>query len=126
VLVDSAGRPEVILIATGSEVALAVAAARELAGRGRQARVVSMPCASVFDAQDEAWRAAVLPPDVTRRVAIEAGAPDGWWRYVGARGRVIGMTRFGASAPAKALFEHFGFTAAAVVAEAESLLNGEN
>jgi transketolase len=124
-LVGGAERPDCILIATGSEVALAVEAARELAGRGRRVRVVSMPCTSVFDAQDAAWRDAVLPPDVMKRVAIEAGVPDGWWRYVGARGRVIGLQRFGASAPAKDLFRHFGFTAAAVVEAAESLLNGE-
>ncbi len=126
VLVDGGAHPDCILIATGSEVALAVEAARELAARGRKARVVSMPCTSVFDAQDAAWRDAVLPPEVTRRVAIEAGVPDGWWRYVGPRGRVIGMTGFGASAPAKDLFGHFGFTSAAVVEAAESLLNGEN
>jgi len=126
VLVDCAGAPDCILIATGSEIQLAVDAARELAGRGKKARVVSMPCPSVFDAQDAAWREAVLPPAVTRRVAIEAGVPEGWWRYVGPRGRVIGMTRFGASAPAKDLFRHFGFTTAAVVEAAESLLNGEN
>jgi transketolase len=124
-LVGGAERPDCILIATGSEVALAVEAARELAGRGRRVRVVSMPCTSVFDAQDAAWRDAVLPPDVMKRVAIEAGVPDGWWRYVGARGRVIGIQRFGASAPAKDLFRHFGFTSAAVVEAAESLLNGE-
>jgi transketolase len=125
VLVDGGPRPDCILIATGSEVALAVEAARELSGRGRRARVVSMPCTSVFDAQDAAWRDSVLPPDVPARVAIEAGVPDGWWRYVGPRGRVIGMTGFGASAPAKDLFRHFGFTSAAVVDAAESLLNGE-
>jgi len=124
VLVDG-GPPDCILIATGSEVALAVDAARELAARGRRARVVSMPCTSVFDAQDAAWRDAVLPPGVTARVAIEAGVTDGWWRYVGPRGRVIGMHGFGASAPAKELFRHFGFTSAAVVEAAESLLNGE-
>ena len=125
VLVDCAGQPECLLVATGSEVALAVEAARSLAERGRRVRVVSMPCTSVFDAQDAAWRDAVLPPVVTARVAIEAGVPDGWWRYVGPRGRVIGMTSFGASAPAKDLFRHFGFTSAAVVEAAESLLNGE-
>jgi transketolase len=127
VLSDSGGRPECILIATGSEVSIAIEAARALAGRGRRVRVVSMPCTSVFDAQDESWRASVLPDDVRCRVAIEAGVPDGWWRYVGPRGRVIGMTRFGASAPGKDLFRHFGFTSAAVVEAAESLLNtGEN
>ncbi len=120
VLVDCAGQPDCILIATGSEVALAVEAARALAERGRRVRVVSMPCTSVFDAQDAAWRDAVLPPAVTRRVAIEAGVPDGWWRYVGPRGRVIGMNGFGASAPAKDLFRHFGFTSAAVVEAVES------
>jgi transketolase len=127
VLADCLGRPECILIATGSEVWIAVEAAQALAGRGRRVRVVSMPCTSVFEAQDEAWRAAVLPDDVRCRVAIEAGVPDGWWRYVGPRGRVIGMTQFGASAPGKDLFRHFGFTSAAVVEAAESLLNtGEN
>jgi transketolase len=125
VLVDGGPDPDCILIATGSEVALAVEAARELAGRGRRARVVSMPCTSVFDAQDVAWRDAVLPPSVRARVAVEAGVPDGWWRYVGAAGRVIGMHGFGASAPAKDLFRHFGFTSAAVVEAAESLLNGD-
>jgi transketolase len=127
VLADCQGRPECILIATGSEVAIAVEAAQALAGRGRRVRVVSMPCTSVFDAQDEAWRGAVLPEDVRCRVAIEAGVPDGWWRYVGPRGRVIGMTQFGASAPGKDLYRHFGFTSAAVIEAAESLLNtGEN
>ena len=125
VLVDVGGPPDCILIATGSEVALAVEAARELASRGRKARVVSMPCTSVFDAQDAAWRDAVLPPGVGARVAIEAGVADGWWRYVGPRGRVVGMKGFGASAPGKDLFRHFGFTSAAVVEAAESSLNGE-
>ncbi len=123
VLLDCAGQPECILIATGSEVAIAVEAARELAVRGRRVRVVSMPATSVFDAQDDSWRRSVLPPDVDRRIAIEAGVADGWWRYVGARGRVIGMTRFGASGAGKDLFRHFGFTTAAVVEAVESLLN---
>ncbi|MEX0735645.1 MAG: transketolase [Steroidobacteraceae bacterium] len=127
VLVDCDGRPECLLIATGSEVSIAVEAAHALAERGRRVRVVSMPCTSVFDAQDDSWRAAVLPSEVERRVAIEAGVPDGWWRYVGPRGRVIGMTRFGASAPGKDVFRHFGFTSAAVVEAAESLfITGEN
>jgi transketolase len=126
VLADCAGAPECILIATGSEVGIAIEAARELGGRGRRVRVVSMPCTSVFDAQDAAWRERVLPPSVTRRIAIEAGTPDGWWRYVGPRGRVIGMTTFGASGTGPDLFRHFGFTAAAVVEAAQSLLaNGE-
>ncbi|HKX59013.1 MAG TPA: transketolase [Steroidobacteraceae bacterium] len=125
VLLDAGGEPDCILIATGSEVALAIEAARELAARGRKARVVSMPCTSVFDAQDAAWRNEVLPPAVTARVAIEAGVAEGWWRYVGPRGRVVGMRSFGASAPGKDLFRHFGFTSAAVVEAAESSLNGE-
>jgi transketolase len=127
VLVDCAGKPECILIATGSEVGIAVDAARELTGRGRRVRVVSMPATSVFDAQDESWRSSVLPAEVTRRIAIEAGVADGWWRYVGSRGQVIGMKTFGASGTGKDLFRHFGFTAAAVVEAAQSLLNtGDN
>jgi transketolase len=125
VLVDCAGTPECLLVATGSEVAIAVEAAQALTARGRRIRVVSMPCTSVFDAQDESWRASVLPAGVTRRIAIEAGVADGWWRYVGPAGRVIGMRGFGASAPGKDLFRHFGFTSAAIIEAAESLLNGE-
>ncbi len=126
VLVNCPGTPECILIATGSEVGIAVEVARELNGRGRRLRVVSLPCTSVFDAQDAVWRDAVLPPAVTRRIAIEAGAPDGWWRYVGPRGRIVGMTTFGASGKGGDLFKHFGFTAAAVVEAAQALLaNGE-
>jgi transketolase len=110
VLVDCEGEPEIILIATGSEVALAVAAAERLSADGRRARVVSMPCTSVFDAQEQAYRDAVLPPSVTRRLAIEAGVPDGWHRYVGTAGAVLGIGRFGASAPASDLFRSMGFT----------------
>jgi transketolase len=121
VLADSQGPPQCVLIATGSEVSLALDAARELAGRGRRARVVSMPCTSLFDAEPAEYRDAVLPPGVPR-LAIEAGAREGWWRYVGAGGAVIGMTGFGASAPAKQLFPHFGFTRDAVVGAVEDLL----
>jgi transketolase len=121
VLVDSAGAPECVLIATGSEVSLAVEAAKVLAAGGRRVRVVSMPSTSVFDAQTQAYRDDVLPPGVPR-VAIEAGVPDGWWRYVGSDGAVIGMSTFGASAPAKQLFEHFGFTTDNVVRTVERLL----
>jgi transketolase len=127
VLVDCGGTPQCILIASGSEVALAVEAAALLTRRGVGARVVSMPCTSVFDAQDTSWQAAVLPPAIGCRVAVEAGATDGWWRYVGERGRVIGMTGFGASGQGKDLFRHFGFTAEAVVAKVESMLKtGDN
>jgi transketolase len=121
VLADSEGAPEFVLIATGSEVGLALDAARELAGRGRRVRVVSMPCTSLFDAEPASYRDAVLPPGVPR-LAIEAGAREGWWRYVGTGGAVIGMTGFGASAPAKQLFAHFGFTRDAVVGAVEDLL----
>ncbi len=110
VLRDCDGEPDAILIATGSEVALALAAATELEQDGTRTRIVSMPCCSMFDAQDKAYRDAVLPPAVTRRVAVEAGVSNFWYRYVGTGGAVIGMDCFGASAPAKALFEHFGFT----------------
>jgi len=110
VLRDGGGQPETILIATGSEVGLAVAAAESLAEEGMKVRVVSMPSTTVFDAQDREYRDSVLPPAVTRRVAIEAGVPDFWHRYVGMEGAVIAMHGFGASAPAKVLFEHFGFT----------------
>ena len=122
VLLDCEGTPECILIATGSEVGLAVEAARQLAGHGRQVRVVSMPCVSTFAAQDAAWRDAVLPPAVDCRVAIEAGATEGWWRWVGRRGQVIGVDRFGASAPAKDLFPHYGLTADAVAQAVRELL----
>jgi transketolase len=121
VLVDCEGEPECILIATGSEVGLAVDAARVLSTEGRHVRVVSMPCISVFAAQDRAWRDAVLPPGVARRIAVEAGVTDGWWRWVGSGGRVIGLDRFGASAPAKDLFRHYGITPEAVAAAAREV-----
>ena len=113
--------PAVTLIATGSEVQLAVGAARELEQSGVSARVVSMPCTQAFDRQPAEYREHVLPRDGARLV-IEAGATGGWWRYVGARGDVVGLDRFGHSAPAKPLFEHFGFTVEAVVATAKRLL----
>jgi transketolase len=121
VLVDSGGRPDCVLIATGSEVGLAVDAARRLAETGRRIRVVSMPCTAIFDMQPQQYRDSVLPPGVPR-VAIEAGVRDGWWRYLGGNGAVIGMDGFGASAPAKKLFEHFGFTPDNVVRTVEGLL----
>ncbi len=110
VLEDCDGEPDLILIASGSELGLAVAAAAELAEAGHQVRVVSMPCTDVFDAQDRDYREQVLPPAITRRVAIEAGASGLWWRYVGERGAVIGLDRFGESAPAAEVFGKFGFT----------------
>ncbi len=123
ILRDSDGTPDLILIGTGSEVGLCVAAADELAAEGLAVRVVSMPCTDLFDAQDEAYRESVLPSSVTARVAVEAGVPDPWYRYTGPSGRVIGMTTFGESAPAGELFEHFGFTAGNVASVARSVLN---
>jgi len=125
VLRDGGDAPQVILIATGSEVELAVGAADALAGEGIAARVVSMPCAERFAGQPADYRDAVLPPGVTARVAIEAGVSDGWWRWVGAAGAVVGLDRFGASGPAEQLFEHFGFTVANVADTARRVL-GKN
>ncbi len=113
---------ELILIATGSEVALAIAAADLLAAQGRGVRVVSMPCPTVFAAQDAAWRESVLPAAVTRRIAIEAGVTETWHRWVGMSGRVVGLDTFGKSAPAKDLFKYFGFTPERVAKEALELL----
>jgi transketolase len=124
VLMDCEGAPEGIFIATGSEVGIAVEAARLLATEGRRMRVVSMPCTSVFERQDAGYRERVLPLTSPCRVAIEAGVPDGWWRHVGSHGRVVGMTSFGASAPAKDLFQHFGITAAAAASAMRALLAG--
>ena len=122
VLKECEGTPQAILIATGSEVALAIDSAKALEQQGTRVRVVSMPCTNVFDAQDVAYRDSVLPPSVQCRVAIEAAAPDTWWRYVGTRGGVVAMHSFGASAPAKDLFKHFGFTIENVVKTVQSLL----
>ena len=120
---DSDGAPELILIATGSEVGLAVEAAEALETDGVRVRVVSMPSTNVFDAQDDSWREAVLPAAVSARVAIEAGSPHSWYRYVGPSGRVVGMSTFGQSAPAGELFEHYGFSVANVVAVARGVLD---
>ncbi|TVN33818.1 transketolase, partial [Vibrio cholerae] len=110
ILKDCAGQPELILIATGSEVELAVAAYEQLNAEGKAVRVVSMPSTDAFDKQDAAYREAVLPAAVTKRIAIEAGIADFWYKYVGFGGRIIGMTSFGESAPAGELFKLFGFT----------------
>ncbi|WP_010450332.1 transketolase [Vibrio rotiferianus] len=119
---DCAGKPELILIATGSEVELAVEAAAQLTSEGKQVRVVSMPSTDAFDKQDAAYREAVLPSDVTARIAVEAGIADFWYKYVGFGGKIIGMTTFGESAPAGELFEMFGFTVENVVNTAKELL----
>ncbi|HHS96898.1 MAG TPA: transketolase, partial [Chloroflexi bacterium] len=116
------GRPDLILIGTGSEVHLALAAQEALAERGVRARVVSMPSWELFDAQPEEYRNQVLPPDVLARLAIEAAVSMGWERYVGLRGAVMGLDRFGASAPYKVLMEKFGFTPETVVERALRLV----
>lgn len=123
VLVDCQGEPELILIATGSEVQLATAVAETLNHEGRRARVVSMPCAEVFDAQDASYRQAVLPVGVRKRLAIEALHGDYWYKYVGLDGKVIGMSSFGASAPGPELMAHFGFSIDNVLASARALLD---
>ncbi|WP_433737567.1 transketolase [Pseudomonas putida] len=122
VLKDCAGEPELILVATGSEVGLAVQAFDKLSEQGRKVRVVSMPCTSVFDAQDAGYKQSVLPLQVSARIAIEASHADYWYKYVGLEGRVIGMTTYGESAPASALFEEFGFTLENILGQAEELL----
>ena len=109
VLIEPPAGPEAIIVATGSEVQLACAAASELAGEGLPVRVVSMPCVEIFEEQNAGWRNSVLPPDLPV-IAVEAGATRGWWRHVGRGGAVIGIDRFGESAPAPDLFAHFRFT----------------
>ncbi len=122
VLIDSAGSPEVIVIATGSEVGIAADAVRSLAAKGRKVRLVSMPSTTTFDAQDDAYKQSVLPASVTRRVAVEAGVTAPWWHYVGLQGEIVGINHFGASAPAKELFKAYGFTPEHVVAAVEKVL----
>jgi transketolase len=122
IIKDTSGTPDAIVIATGSEVELALKAADELTAKGKKIRVVSMPSTNLFDAQDEAYRESVLPSSVTKRVAVEAGVTDGWWKYVGMNGKVVGLNRFGESAPAGQLFKEFGFTVENVVKHIEAVL----
>jgi transketolase len=122
VLGDCQGEPEIILIATGSELQLAVAAYERLSGEGVKARVVSMPSTNLFDSQDQAYRDSVLPPSVRRRVAVEAAHPMSWYKYTGFDGAIIGIEKFGASAPAEVVFREYGFTVDNVVAQAKALL----
>jgi len=123
VLVDAPeGRPEVILIGCGSEVALCMAARERLTAEGIKARVVSMPCWELFDEQDQAYRDSVLPRALTARVAVEEASTIGWDRYAGSDGVVLGMRTFGLSSPMKVVAEHFGFTAEHVVAAAKEVL----
>ena len=111
------------MIATGSEVAVTLSAARKLAADGVKVRVVSLPCWSVFDRQPLEYRDGVLPPQITARIAVEAGVKLGWEHYTGLAGKVIGMESFGASAPAPVLFEKFGFTENNIIAAAKEMLN---
>ncbi|ELY3544490.1 transketolase [Cronobacter turicensis] len=122
ILKDAGGKPDLILIATGSEVEIAVQAAEQLRGDGVAVRVVSLPSTDVFDAQDEAYRESVLPSDVSARVAVEAGIADYWYKYVGLKGAIVGMTGYGESAPAEKLFPYFGFTVENVVEKAREVL----
>ncbi len=122
ILKDSVGKPDIILIATGSEMEITVEAAKMLGDEGHKVRVVSIPSTDVFDAQDEAYQESVLPSDVSARVAVEAGIADYWYKYVGLKGAIVGMTTFGESAPAGKLFPFFGFTAENVVAKARKVL----
>jgi transketolase len=112
------GTPDVLLLATGSEVSFCIQAFEQLTKEGMKVRVVSMPSWELFEQQEQAYRDSVLPPQVTARVSVEKGALTGWDRYVGPSGQSIGMNTFGASAPLKALQQHFGFTVERVVAAA--------
>ena len=116
------GKPDAVIIATGSEVGIAVEAQKLLAAKGKQVRVVSMPSTDMFDAQDAAYRDKVLPKNLMKRVAVEAGVSAGWYKYVGLAGKVVGLDRFGESAPGGALFKHFGFTAENVAKTVEEIL----
>jgi transketolase len=120
---EKGAAPDVILIASGSEVQLIMAAQAELANRGIDARVVSMPCWEFFREQPQGYRDEVLPPAVKARLAVEAAVPMGWREWVGDGGDIIGINRFGASAPAKENFKRFGFTVEHVVARAEALVH---
>jgi transketolase len=124
VLIDCAGVPEVLVIATGSEVGIAAQAVNSLNGAGRRVRLISMPSTEVFDAENDSYREAVLPRAVTRRLAVEAAARQSWWRYVGSAGRVIGIDRFGASGKGAEAMAHFGFTADNIVQQLRELLEG--
>ena len=121
VLLDCGDDPEAIIIATGSEVQLAMEAAQQLNRQGRRVRVVSMPSVDVFDAQDAAWRESVLPAKVTRRVVVEAGVTAPWYKYAGTQGAVIGIDCFGECGPPEIIFQHFGFTTERVAATVEAL-----
>jgi transketolase len=123
VLGQEKGRAEAILIATGSEVHVALEAWKELSNQGLGVRLVNMPSWELFEAQDQAYKDTVLPPEVKARLAVEAACPMGWERYVGIEGDVMGITRFGASAPGKVAMEEYGFTAKSITARLRALLS---
>jgi transketolase len=122
ILADSDGTPDVVIIGSGSEVQLCLEARELLAQKGVAARVVSMPCWELFERASKNYRDMVLPPQVTARVAVEAGISMGWERYVGSRGAVIGINRFGASAPGGTVMQKYGMKASAVVTKAMALV----
>jgi transketolase len=122
VLIQCEGTPQCVVIATGSEVGICAEAVKAATADGLRVRLVSMPCTEIFDAQDEAYRESVLPKAVRARLAVEAGATLGWWKYVGSDGRVLGIDRFGASGKAADLFPHFGFTADNVARQIRELI----
>jgi transketolase len=119
---SSRERPQLILISTGTEVAPVLQAGRQLAGEGVSVRVVAMPCVELFEAQSRAHRDAVLPPEATVRLAVEPGATISWWKWVGASGDVLGLDRFGASAPGSRVLEELGFSAERIAERARTLL----
>ena len=123
ILWESAPDPDLILIATGSEVSITLSAGRELAAKGIKVRIVSLPSWEIFDRQPEGYRNSVLPQQVTKRIAVEAGIKLGWEHYIGLSGKIIGMETFGASAPAPVLYEKFGLTAGKIIEAAKELLN---
>ncbi|HEY5263402.1 MAG TPA: transketolase [Steroidobacteraceae bacterium] len=125
VLIDCQGEAEAIVIATGSEVGIAAEAVRAVNAKGRKVRLVSMPSVNAYERQDESYKQSVLPAGVTRRVAVEAGVTATWWRYVGLQGQVVGIEHFGASAPAKELFQRFGFTAQHVIQAIDTVLSND-
>jgi transketolase len=124
VLIECQGTPQVLVIATGSEIGIAAQAVNARNAAGSRVRLVSMPSTEVFEAQPAAYRDSVLPPGVTRRLAVEAGATQCWWRYVGLAGRILGIDRFGASGKGADVFTHFGFTADNVARQIRDLLEG--
>jgi transketolase len=126
VLIECDGTPQCVVIATGSEVGISAEAVKAANAEGLRVRLVSMPCTEIFDAQDEAYRESVLPKAVRARLAVEAGATLGWWKYVGSEGRVLGIDRFGASGKAADLFPHFGFTADNVGRQIRELIKPQN